>query len=548
VSTEPGVIQAVAPVVVSSEIRPTRAGFLAGGVALLVLLLGGAITGQNGFLELVANGVTTFVPVGVFDAVLGILGPLAKGLLFTLVALAVPVAGALLALGLEKAGILGGRPGIEGAILAAGIALLVAELVVLPLFGQGIAGTAYPGEMLALQVPIVAAAVAYGAVLVGLVRWTSAEAVAEGGTPGGAAGTGIAAVAVQDRRAFLGRSLVVVGGLSLVGSLVIVGSRVVTAATKPLGSGTGKPLVDAFGVTPRVTPLEDFYVVGKDLLPTVVDLPSWRLRVIGLVDESVEWTLDDLAGLPRVEGYRTLQCISNEVIRYGSLIGNQWWAGVRMRDLLDRVGVQAAATHVLWRSADGYTESLPADVARDERTWLVSEMGAAGTALSNEHGFPLRVLIAGRYGMKQPKYLTEIELSDHDVPGYWENRGWDQTAAVRTYSRIDEPAEGASVPAGTPFAIFGIASAGDRGISRVEVSPDDGATWVDAELEPDTPETSELTWARWRGTLEAPTGRAVLRARATDGQGNRQDAVVRPTLPSGATGYARVVVIAEPST
>jgi hypothetical protein len=95
--------------------------------------------------------------------------------------------------------------------------------------------------------------------------------------------------------------------------------------------------------------------------------------------------------------------------------------------------------------------------------------------------------------------------------------------------------------------VYGIAAAGDRGIARVEVSPDDGATWVDAESEPDTPETSELTWARWRATLTAPVGRAVLRARATDGQGNVQDPVVRPTLPSGAAGYARAVVVAEPS-
>jgi hypothetical protein len=259
----------------------------------------------------------------------------------------------------------------------------------------------------------------------------------------------------------------------------------------------------------------------------------------------VEWTLDDLAALPRVEGYRTLQCISNEVVRYGSLIGNQWWAGVRVRDVLDAVGVRPDARWVLWRSADGYTESLPLEVARDERTWLVTEMGSPGAALPREHGFPVRVLIAGRYGMKQPKYLTGIELAAEDEQGYWEKRGWDETAAVRTYSRIDLPVAGDDVPVGEAFLAYGIASAGDRGIARVEVSADDGATWVDAELEPLQTGVDDLTWRRWRASVSvAAAGRAVLVARATDGAAGVQDPVPRPSLPSGATGLHRVTVTA----
>jgi hypothetical protein len=171
-------------------------------------------------------------------------------------------------------------------------------------------------------------------------------------------------------------------------------------------------------------------------------------------------------------------------------------------------------------------------------------MGSPGTPLPVEHGFPLRVFIAGRYGMKQPKYLTAIELADHDEDGYWVVRGWDKTAAVRTYSRIDSPTRGAGVTAGAPLGVYGIASAGDRGIARVEVSGDDGATWVDAELEPDTPETSDLTWNRWRATVAPAAGRPVIVARATDRAGNVQDEVPRAALPSGATGLHRVPIIA----
>ena len=133
-------------------------------------------------------------------------------------------------------------------------------------------------------------------------------------------------------------------------------------------------------------------------------------------------------------------------------------------------------------AADGYTESLPLEVALDPETWLAYEMG--GAPLTVEHGFPLRVLIAGRYGMKQPKSLTGIGLAAEDEPGFWQRRGWDRDAFVRTMSRIDLPRDGDSVPGGRPLDVYGIASSGDRGIARVEVSSDGGSSWVDADIEP----------------------------------------------------------------
>lgn len=346
------------------------------------------------------------------------------------------------------------------------------------------------------------------------------------------------------RRSFLGRSLVLLGLGAFAGSAVQVATRLAHAVTVGTSRSGRTQAPGGFGPTAQVTPLDEFYVIGKDLSPAVVDGGGWRLVVSGLVDRPRSYSLDEIRALPAVEDHRTLQCISNEVTSFGRLIGMQRWKGTRARDVLDAAGVRAGATHVLWRSADGYTELLPLPVALDERTWLAYEMGPPGTALTADHGFPLRVLIAGRYGMKQPKYLTEIIVADHDEPGYWEQRSWDQTAAVRTYSRIDEPLQGDDVPSERPFNAFGIASAGDRGIARVEVSADGGATWRDAELEPPL---SELAWVRWRIEVEprAP-GRLELVARATDRQGNVQDATVRSVLPSGATGLHRVEVTAVP--
>jgi DMSO/TMAO reductase YedYZ molybdopterin-dependent catalytic subunit len=342
-----------------------------------------------------------------------------------------------------------------------------------------------------------------------------------------------------------GRALVLVG----LGSLALSGVTVLTRVRQAGSLNTGvRPAVvppGEFGPTPAVTPLADFYTVSKDVLPQVVDGESWRLAVGGLVARPREYTLDELRALPAVEGYRTLQCISNQVTSYGRYIGNQRWRGVPVRDVLGAAGVGSEARFVLWRSADGYTESLPLDVALDPRTWLAYEMGPPGQPLAPEHGFPLRVLIAGRYGMKQPKWLTEIVLSASDEPGYWEERGWDQTAAVRTYSRIDLPLEGDQVAADRPFGVYGIASSGDRGIARVEVSADEGATWRDAELEPEGGPITDLSWVRWRTEVQpSGPGRITLLARATDDRGNVQDATPRAPLPSGATGLHRLIVIA----
>lgn len=141
-----------------------------------------------------------------------------------------------------------------------------------------------------------------------------------------------------------------------------------------------------------------------------------------------------------------------------------------------------------------------------------------------------------------------MQLADHDEAGYWEQRGWDREASVVTMSRIDRPRAGDSVRAGEPFTASGVAFSGDRGIKTVELSPDDGATWLAAELQDiSEPPLGPLTWVRWTVPVtiaEAGTRRLVVRA--TDGAGATQSGESRPPLPSGSTGWhaARVSVIA----
>jgi hypothetical protein len=276
-----------------------------------------------------------------------------------------------------------------------------------------------------------------------------------------------------------------------------------------------------------------------------VDEGEWRLKVDGLVDRPHEYTLDELRRLPSEVGHRTLECISFEIVRGDDLIGNQSWRGVPVSTLLDTAGVQEGASWVLWEAADGFTESIPLDVARRPDTWIAYEMG--GAPLTTAHGFPARVFISGRFGMKQPKWLTRMRLADHDEPGYWEQRGWDDQAVVRVMSRIDHPQGGATVPVGQPFTVYGIANSGDRGIARVELSADEGATWLAAELESVAqPPLGPLTWVRWRVPVTLPAaGPRRLVVRATDGIGQVQEERERPALPSGSTGWHAVRVVAQ---
>jgi DMSO/TMAO reductase YedYZ molybdopterin-dependent catalytic subunit len=287
--------------------------------------------------------------------------------------------------------------------------------------------------------------------------------------------------------------------------------------------------------TPLVTPTSDFYVVSKNIDDPVVRAEDWRLSVKGLVRTPFQLSYQELTALPSVEQYRTFACISNDV--GGSEMSNALWRGVPLASLLDKAGADPAADFVLFRSADGYTESLPMTVVRQDTSLVAHQMN--GAALPSEHGFPARVVIAGHYGMKQPKWLTEIDVAKGDESGFWEHQGWDEQAIVRTTSRIDAPKEGTTLPIG-PVSIGGVAFAGDRGIKRVEVQVEPSGSWQDADVQH---VDAVSTWAAWRYVwTPAGPGSYHISVRATDGTGALQDATPRDSYPSGATGLHTVTV------
>jgi DMSO/TMAO reductase YedYZ molybdopterin-dependent catalytic subunit len=286
------------------------------------------------------------------------------------------------------------------------------------------------------------------------------------------------------------------------------------------------------GLTREITSNTAHYVVDEEIIDPDIDPETWRLSVSGLVDEPLSLTYDELLAFPLVERFHTLQCISNEI--GGHLIGTAKWIGVPLPLILERAGVEPGAVEVVFRASGGYSDSHTVDVAMDESTLIA--VGMNGRVLPRAHGFPARLLTLGTYGIKNPKWLTEIEVVDQPYQGFWEQRGWSKPAIVKTGSRIDVPKGGAAD--GELVTAAGIAFAGARGISRVEVSVDGGATWDEAQLK--TPLT-EHTWRLWmyRWTHSADRS-GPLMVRAYDGGGARQPAAYMDPYPSGAAGYHSV--------
>jgi len=156
-----------------------------------------------------------------------------------------------------------------------------------------------------------------------------------------------------------------------------------------------------------------------------------------------------------------------------------------------------------------------------------------GAPLKREHGYPARLLIPGIYGMKNVKWLTGISIVANDFKGFWQNQGWDDAAPYQTESRIDTPHGRDSVSPG-PLSLGGVAFAGNRAISSVQVSTDGEKTWQEAQVKPGL---SQNSWQLWRADLNVDNSVKDIRVRATDGQGKPQTRQENDPFPSGATGY-----------
>ena len=301
------------------------------------------------------------------------------------------------------------------------------------------------------------------------------------------------------------------------------------------------------------TPNEQFYIRSHFPVPEV-DLATWRLRLEGAVKEAREWSLDELRKLPATTLPATLECAGNSrIFLVPKVKGTQWelgavgnaqWTGVSLGEILRPAGVKEGAREVILEGADRgkisdppkpagkihYARSVPLGKAL-EGVLLAYEMN--GEPLTPSHGFPLRAIVPGWYGMAAVKWLHRIIVTDRPYDGYYQTVDyafWQRDDAgvhlvpiteMQVKAAIARPGINEVIPAGTNYKVAGAAWTAEAEIVKVELSTDGGSSWEATSL---GKEKARNSWQLWEYDWSVPStpGRRVLLARATDSRGRTQ--------------------------
>lgn len=430
------------------------------------------------------------------------------------------------------------------ALLFAGVGLLARRSWWAPAVGYGVLAAAGAGAIAAQRNQQL---VDFVPVAVGLVTWLVCLSLVTDplrrfhGHP-----DAVAPRDSHDRRTFLIRAGIVAGGAAVVGVLgrfVGRGRRQVEQTRKLLKlDGVSVPRVPANvrvgvdGVAPWQTPNDDFYLIHAGITVPAIEPHDWSLRIHGLVDREITLTYDELVAREFTEGWVTLTCVSNTV--GGDLVGNAWWSGVRVADLLAQAGVQEGADAVKQTSADGWTCGTPLEALTDDRNALLA-VAMNSEPLPIEHGFPVRMVVPGLYGyVSATKWVVDLEVTRfEDFEAFWTEKGWAEKGPIKIASRIDVPRADDELVAGE-VTVAGVAWAQHTGIAAVEVAVD-GGPWQAAEVAR-TPSVD--TWVQWVARVDLEAGEHRVRVRATDLAGEVQTGLEAQPVPDGATGWDEVLV------
>lgn len=302
-----------------------------------------------------------------------------------------------------------------------------------------------------------------------------------------------------------------------------------------------------------IIPNEQFFVRSHFAVPTV-DVKNWRLTVEGAVETPLELTYDELRKLPTSEATITIECAGNGRValtpavpglQWGQgAVGNAVWQGVPLAALLKKAGVQKGAKEVIFEGADKgqvnadpkspgpihFARSIPLEKAQQPEVLLAHTMN--GETLPVSHGYPVRAVVGGWYGMAAVKWVTRIIVSKEPFQGFWQSLDYSYfvrkdglptmvpLTTMQPKAFIARPGLNEVLPAGKPFRFFGAAWAGEQPVKSVELSLDGGKTWLPTKL---LSEPKAMQWVLWEHSWAAPVrGAYNVVARATDASGATQ--------------------------
>jgi DMSO/TMAO reductase YedYZ molybdopterin-dependent catalytic subunit len=289
-----------------------------------------------------------------------------------------------------------------------------------------------------------------------------------------------------------------------------------------------------------VTPNIDFFIRNHFRTPTISE-DRWKLEISGMVAKPLKLSYSDLLLMSSVRRPLTLECAGN--LSGGTGVSTAVWSGVPLEALLKQAGVQTGTTVVIFHGADSgegeavppnthFARAVPLAKAMDPSTLLAYEMN--GAPLPPDHGFPLRALVSGWYGMDSVKWLTRVEVSQESYKGYFQqelyvavkSNGERQTITrMRVNSKFLRPSNDEEIRVKT-YRIEGLAWAGESEVSKVELRFDSDGKWQPAVL---GESAAAMVWTPWRYTWTIPhPGQYTIEVRATDDEGNSQPAVRDP--------------------
>ncbi|MGY5859370.1 MAG: molybdopterin-dependent oxidoreductase [Candidatus Thorarchaeota archaeon] len=260
---------------------------------------------------------------------------------------------------------------------------------------------------------------------------------------------------------------------------------------------------------------EDYFITRIGGVPTI-NRDTYQLEIKGLIDNPTDFSLEELQSLNLTELPLTIECIGNG--ENGKLVATALWKGFNVYNQLESLGISENATGVRYLAADGYYASHTLDQLRNN--------GVLGALYMNDveippvQGFPLRILNPGFYGVKQPAWVTEIEVIDRPLEDYWEDRGWDTSPPMEIDSKIFFPHTAIAIGENENLKVGGCAFGGTR-VAVVQYTTNGGASWHNATIVQQIDEDN--VWVFWEINLSFDDADEYeLYVKATDINGNRQ--------------------------